>query len=253
MVTNMPITLVFLPASDIAQYVGEGNVDLGITGEDIIAETGARVNLEMKLGFGKCKLAVQVPKAHKDAPIGQYAGARVVTSFPNITHKFFAPLDAAAADGVGRPTQVKYVSGSVESAIQLGLADAVVDLVETGTTMHAAGLDILTTIMETEATLISNPHTRHPLLVAKIKARIQGYLDSIKYEMISYNVERARLPEAVKVTPGKKSPTVTPLDDGLWVAVSALVHKKKTADIIDQLVAIGATDILVFTMRNCRV
>ena len=124
---------------------------------------------------------------------------------------------------------------------------------ETGTTMHAAGLDILTTIMETEATLISNPHTRHPLLVAKIKARIQGYLDSIKYEMISYNVERARLPEAVKVTPGKKSPTVTPLDDGLWVAVSALVHKKKTADIIDQLVAIGATDILVFTMRNCRV
>ena len=252
-VTNLPITLVFLPAADIAQYVGEGDVDLGITGEDIIAETGARVNLEMKLGFGKCKLAVQVPKAHKDAPIGQYAGARVVTSFPNITHKFFAPLDAAAADGVGRPTQVKYVSGSVESAIQLGLADAVVDLVETGTTMHAAGLDILTTIMETEATLISNPHTRHPLLVAKIKARIQGYLDSIKYEMISYNVERARLPEAVKVTPGKKSPTVTPLDDGLWVAVSALVHKKKTADIIDQLVAIGATDILVFTMRNCRV
>ena len=69
--------------------------------------------------------------------------------------------------------------------------------------------------------------------------------------MISYNVERARLPEAVKVTPGKKSPTVTPLDDGLWVAVSELVHKKKTADIIDQLVAIGATDILVFTMRNC--
>ena len=79
-VTNLPITLVFLPAADIAQYVGEGDVDLGITGEDIIAETGARVNLEMKLGFGKCKLAVQVPKAHKDAPIGQYAGCLLYTS-----------------------------------------------------------------------------------------------------------------------------------------------------------------------------
>ena len=99
----------------------------------------------MKLGFGKCKLAVQVPKAHKDAPIGQYAGARVVTSFPNITHKFFAPLDAAADDGVGRPRRTLSTCPVGRVGDRAPTRRAVVDLVETGTTMHAA-LDILTTM-----------------------------------------------------------------------------------------------------------
>ena len=255
MVTNMPITLVFLSASDIAQYVGEGNVDIGITGEDIVAESGVNVNVAMKLGFGKCKLALQVPAEHVNKPLGAYVGSRVVTSFTNVTKKFFAPLDAAAAaSGESKSaTSIKYLSGSVEAACGLGLADAVVDLVETGTTMRAAGLDIHTSIMETEAVLITNPHSKHPELAAKLCTRIQGYIDSTKYQLMQYNVPRSKLAEAVKITPGKKSPSILPLERSDWVAVSVMVLKKSVPNIMDSLDAVGATDVLVFSLTNCRV
>ena len=150
LVRNLPITLVFLPAADIAKYVGEGNVDLGITGEDIIAEAGVSVEREMALGFGSCRLSLLVPTQHASARASDYAGCRIVTSFPEVTRAFFAPLDAAA----GCATSIKFVSGSVEAACKLGLADAVVDLVETGTTMRAAGLCELETLLETQARLL---------------------------------------------------------------------------------------------------
>jgi len=253
--TNMPIKIVFLPASDIATFVGEGNVDLGITGEDIVAESEKLVNVNLKLGFGKCKLALQVPEEHKNAPLSAYVGCRIVTSFPNITAKFFKPLDdaASAASGTKVQTSIRVVGGSVEAACGLGLADAVVDLVETGTTMKAAGLTMFETLMQTEAVLISNPHSKHPDLTKRLIERIQGYIDSTKYQLINYNVSRESLPAAMKVTPGKKSPSILPLERGDWVAVHAMVLRKAVPEIIDQLIAIGATDVLVFSLANCRV
>jgi len=254
MVNNLPITLVFLPASDIAQYVGEGNVDMGITGEDIVAESGLNVTTALKLGFGRCQLSLQVPKEHASKPLSEYVGARVVTSFPETAKRFFAPLDAAAS-AAGKPTttEIKYLSVSVEAACRLGLADAVVDLVETGTTMRAAGLCIHQKIMDTEAVLITNPHSKHMLLGQQLTARIQGYIDSTKYQLMQYNVARANLPEAVKITPGKKSPSILPLEAKDWVAVSVMIKKSEVADIIDRLTVAGATDILVFSLSNCRV
>jgi len=129
---DMPITLVFLPAKDIGTFVAEGNIDLGITGFDVIQEADAHVEKTMDLGFGKCKLCVQAPvrNGHKD--VTELAGKRIVTSFPHLTKKYFDPLDAEK----GVKTSIKYISGSVEAACGLGLADAVVDLVETGTTMR---------------------------------------------------------------------------------------------------------------------
>lgn len=252
--TNMPVRLVFLPASDIAQFVGEGNVDVGITGEDIVAESGMSVNVKLKLGFGTCKLALQVPVEHVDAPLSAYVGSRIVTSFPSIAQKFFAPLDVAASTTDTKiKTDIRVLSGSVEAACGLGLADAVVDLVETGTTMKAAGLCIKTTLMQTEAVLISNPHSQHPDLAERIINRIQGYIDSTKYQLINYNVPRAKLAEAIKITPGKKSPSLLSLERGDWVAAQAMVLKKEVSDIIDKLVAVGATDVLVFSLANCRV
>lgn len=256
--TNMPIKIVFLPASDIATFVGEGNVDLGITGEDIIAETGMMVNVSLKLGFGKCKLALQVPIEHAKQPLAAYVGSRIVTSFPNITSKFFKPLDEAATAAAGKvspavQTRIKELGGSVEAACGLGLADAVVDLVETGTTMKAAGLCMLETLMQTEAVLIDNPQSKHPELVKKIVSRITGYIDSTKYQLLNYNVSRSNLAAAVKITPGKKSPSILPLERGDWVAVSVMVMRKGLAEIIDQIVAVGATDVLVFSLANCRV
>lgn len=129
---GLPITLVFLPAADIAKYVGEGNVDIGITGLDVVKESMVDVNHIMDLGFGKCKLCVQAPVVDKIQNVEELAGRRIVTSFPDLTKQYFEPMDKKK----GTTTQVKFVSGSVEAACSLGLADAVVDLVETGTTMR---------------------------------------------------------------------------------------------------------------------
>jgi ATP phosphoribosyltransferase len=129
---GLPITLVFLPAADIAKFVGEGNVDIGITGFDVVQESMVEVDKIMDLGFGKCKLSVQAPVIDKIENVEQLAGKRIVTSFPDVTKAFFKQFD----EKLGVTTSVNYVSGSVEAACGLGLADAVVDLVETGTTMR---------------------------------------------------------------------------------------------------------------------
>lgn len=128
---DLPMTMVFLPASDIPKYVAEGNVDIGVTGIDIVEEVGLDVERVMNLGFGKCRLCVQAPVANQIKDVKDLAGSRIVTSFPELTKKFFDPLDAEK----GVKTSIRFVSGSVEAACGLGLADAVVDLVETGTTM----------------------------------------------------------------------------------------------------------------------
>ena len=129
---GLPITLVFLPAADIAKFVGEGNVDLGITGFDVVQESQVTVEKIMDLGFGKCKLCVQAPVVDKYTSAEALAGKRIVTSFPNVTKEFFKQYD----EKLGVTTKIRYVGGSVEAACGLGLADAVVDLVETGTTMR---------------------------------------------------------------------------------------------------------------------
>lgn len=132
---DLPMTMVFLPASDIPKYVAEGNVDIGVTGIDIVEENGdLEVTRVMDLGFGKCRLCVQAPVVKGIKDVKDLAGKRIVTSFPVLTKKFFDPLDKE----LGVTTSIRFVSGSVEAACGLGLADAVVDLVETGTTMKVS-------------------------------------------------------------------------------------------------------------------
>lgn len=131
---NLPITVIFLPAKDIATFVGKGDIDVGITGWDVVKESGVTVEKVMDLGFGKCKLCVQAPVSQKIADVEVLAGKRIATSFPNTTKEFFDKIDEKR----GTKTAVDFVSGSVEAACGLGLADAVVDLVETGTTMRVS-------------------------------------------------------------------------------------------------------------------
>jgi ATP phosphoribosyltransferase len=245
---GMPITLIFLSASDIAKFVGEGNVDLGITGQDMVQENGVVVEKVMDLGFGKCKLCVQAPVVDKIKDVETLAGKRIVTSFPNLTQSFFKEYD----DKLGVSTSINYVSGSVEAACGLGLADAVVDLVETGTTMRAAGLEVVHDIISTEATLISNPSSEHKELIMKIQKRVEGYILATKYVMIMYNIPNELMDAAIKITPGKKSPTITNLACGNNKAVSSLVRKKEVSDKMDALQEAGATDILVLELKNSR-
>jgi ATP phosphoribosyltransferase len=245
--TGLPVTLVFLPAADIASYVGEGNVDLGITGIDVVEESNVDVTRVLDLGFGGCKLCLQAPVASAYKGGADVAGKRIVTSFPNLARKYFDKFDTP-----GKPTSIKYVSGSVEAACGLGLADAVVDLVETGTTMMAAGLHAVDTVLETEAILISSKTSSHPDIVELIKTRITGYMTATSYMLISYNCNREDLSSCLKITPGKRSPTVSQLDNNDGVAVQALVKKKESSRVMDELQRAGATDILLFSISNSR-
>jgi len=244
---DLPITLVFLPASDIAKFVGEGNVDIGITGIDVVKESKVTVDRILDLGFGNCKLCVQAPVSEGIKDVAVLAGKRIVTSFPNLTKEFFKSYDEKA----GVETKVRFVGGSVEAACSLGLADAVVDLVETGTTMRAAGLEVVHEVLETEAILIANPHAEHGELVDLIKRRVSGYINSQNFLMISYNISDNLLAKAIAITPGKRSPTITCLEDG-GKSISSLVKKKEIVKKMDDLHDIGATDILVLDLVNSR-
>lgn len=252
--TNLPLSLVFLPAADIATYVGEGDVDLGITGEDIVSESEVDVAVLLKLGIGKCRLCVQAPNG--EVPdVSSLAGKRIVTSFPNLARRYFSQFEKP-----GEPTTcIRRISGSVEASCSLGLADGIVDLVETGTTMRAAGLEAVSTIMTTETVLIANPHSQSRELVELIRRRIAGYITATKYVMVAYNIRRSDLPIAKKITPGKLSPTISPLENSghngdmaEWVAVSALVPRKDAASIMDALEAAGADSILLTALISSR-
>ncbi|KAG0244656.1 ATP phosphoribosyltransferase (ATP-PRTase) (ATP-PRT) [Actinomortierella wolfii] len=260
LVKNLPIALVFLPAGDIAKFVGEGNVDLGITGQDMVAEAEAqeKVNEILELGFGKCRLCVQVPVKGGAKDVSELVGKRIATSFEGISSQFFSEVDAKFNAGIEdeaqkKKTKLVFVSGSVEAACALGLADGIVDLVESGETMQAAGLHDIETILTSQAVLIASRKPSHPDLVQTITSRIKGVIAAQKYVYINYNVERKRLKEASTITPGRQAPTVSPLDDPDWVAVSSMVLKSTVAEAMDKLEAIGARDILIFGIQNCRV
>ncbi|TPX30490.1 ATP phosphoribosyltransferase [Synchytrium microbalum] len=273
MSTNLPIALVFLPAADIAKFVADGNVDLGITGQDVVRESGVDVEEVMHLGFGKCNLSVQVPVTSDITDVKELVGKRIVTSFERLVHEFFADLERNEANVNKQPngnskedyigatgsfpvlkTRINYVSGSVEAACGLGLADGIVDLVESGETMRAANLHAIHVLCTSEAVLICNRAKRHTnALISRIARRIEGVITAQRYALITYNVSRASLPAAVQITPGKKAPTISPLEDNNWVAVSSMVMKNKVSDIMDELESVGASDILVTNINNCRV
>ncbi|KAG8987621.1 ATP phosphoribosyltransferase (ATP-PRTase) (ATP-PRT) [Tulasnella sp. 427] len=227
-----------------------------------------RVRPLLKLGFGKCKLQVQIPEHGSIKTIEELAGKRVVTSFNHVAEDYFEKIDAKAGLTGDQKTHIEYVGGSVEAACALGLADGIVDLVESGETMRAAGLHAIATVLETEAVLItgradhevsdpSNDFKRpeHAKLITQIQQRMAGVLAANKYVVCQYNVPKSLLPAAVRITPGRRAPTISPLTNGDedWVAVSVMVEKKLMADVMDQLVAIGAHDVFVVKLENCRV
>ncbi|KAI0841957.1 ATP phosphoribosyltransferase [Hypoxylon sp. FL0890] len=291
LVKNLPIALIFLPAADIPTFVGEGQVDLGITGWDQVQEHDAGVRAlhrtrrfsgeitpeeeternsrgsgcetVMDLGFGACKLQVQVPEKGSYNSPRDLIGKNIGTSFIHLAEKYFANLELeedTAKDTNGSPakfstklrTKIIELSGSVEAACALGVADGIVDLVESGETMKAAGLKPIDTVIETTAILIKSRKPSNPELVDLIAARIRGVITAQKYVLCQYNVERSSLVAATKIAPGKRAPTVTSLEEDGWVAVSVMVEKKKIAPIMDELSKVGATDILVLDIANTR-
>ncbi|RDW94003.1 ATP phosphoribosyltransferase [Aspergillus mulundensis] len=259
LVKNLPIALIFLPAADIPTFIGEGRVDLGITGRDQVAEHDAQLHLPegevsgvqeiLDLGFGGCKLQVQVPEKGDVQTVEQLIGKNVVTSFTALSEQFFAKLEKE--NGADKKTNIKYVGGSVEAACALGVADGIVDLVESGETMRAAGLKAIDTVVESTAVLVKNRNTTNPL-VDLIASRVRGVITAKKFVLCQYNIPRDSLSTASSITPGKRAPTVTALEEDGWVAVSSMVEKKQIATVMDELTKVGATDILVLSITNSR-
>ena len=270
LVKNHPIALIFLPAADIPTFVGEGRVDLGITGIDQVAEHDAHLPLGepsgvqqvMDLGFGKCKLQVQVPERGDIQNVKDLIGKNIVTSFTGLAEDYFARLEGKGSrkesiNGASSPvpqlrTKIKYVGGSVEAACALGVADGIVDLVESGETMRAAGLKAIDTVVESSAVLIKSRKVSNEKLLNTIAQRIRGVITAQRYVLCQYNIPRAKLPEASKITPGKTAPTVQALDQEGWIAVSAMVEKNKIATVMDDLSSVGATDVLILGITNSR-
>ncbi|KAI1946107.1 ATP phosphoribosyltransferase (ATP-PRTase) (ATP-PRT) [Ophidiomyces ophidiicola] len=262
LVKNLDIALIFLPAADIPTFVGDGCVDLGITGRDQVKEHDSRlppnepsgVEEILDLGFGGCKLQVQVPANGSIQTAGELVGKNVVTSFTGLAESYFAQLEGVSKkenDSLNLKTKIKYVGGSVEAACALGVADGIVDLVESGETMKAAGLKAIDTVVDSTAVLVKSHRTTNPL-VDLITSRIQGVINAKKYVLCHYNIPRNLLPQASIITPGKRAPTVTAIEESGWVAVNSMVEKKSIAMVMDELTTVGATDILVLDIANSR-
>lgn len=243
-VKEMPVDVTFLRTDDIPVLCAEGAIDLGITGSDLVEEAGAELVTRLKLGMGNCRLAVCVPDDSPVTTAKQLGGHRIATSFPRVTREYLARHGAE-----GHIVELK---GSVEVMIALGVADAIVDLVETGSTLAANRLRILDEIGRFETVLIQHAQTTHKELADRIARRLEGVVIARSYSLLEYNVPAAKLAEAERITPGFNSPTVNRLEDEGWYSVRAMVKRGEVIDIMEQLEALGATAILETAIKNCR-
>lgn len=243
-VREMPIDVTFLRTDDIPVLCAEGAIDMGITGSDLVSEAKVDVATRLALGVGKCRLSVCVPDDSPATGPAGLAGCRVATSFPSVTTEFFARHGAAV--------HLVNLSGSVEVMIALGVADAIVDLVETGSTLAANRLRILEDIGRYETVLIQNRQCQQAELADRVARRLEGVVIARSYSLLEYNVPRARLAEAEKITPGFNSPTVSALEDTQWCAVRVMVRRSEVIDVMERLEALGASAILETQINNCR-
>ena len=235
----------FLRPRDIAVYVGSGTVDAGITGRDLMLDSGATAVEHLPLGFARSTFRFATVAGEMD-DISQIAGRRVATSYPVLVESHLR------AHGI-EPAGVVRLDGAVETAIKLGVADVIADVVETGTTLRAAGLDVFgDPILRSEAVLVRRAEAPEPAGLDVLTRRLQGVLTAHEYVLMDYDVPLDLVEKAVAITPGLESPTVSPLHNGQWAAVRAMVRRAETNRVMDALYDVGARAILVTSIHACR-
>lgn len=243
-VGEMPVDIAFLRTDDIPVLCAEGAIDMGITGGDLLSEASVDVATRLALGIGKCKLAICVPDDSGITSPAQLSGKRVATSFPNITKRYLAEHKA--------DVHLVNLGGSVEIMITLGVADAIVDLVETGSTLAANRLRVLADIGKYETVLIQNKAGREKDLADRVVRRLEGVTIARSWSLLEYNLPREKLAAAEKITPGFNSPTVNSLEDPGWCAVRVMVRRGEVIEVMEKLEALGAHAILETQINNCR-
>jgi len=237
----------FLRPKDIAIYVGSGELDFGITGRDLAAESGAPVRERLALGFGASSFRYAAP-AGRPWTVAELAGKRIATAYPSLVRKDLTSRGIEAT--------VIRLDGAVEISVQLGVADAIADVVGSGRTLSLHGLVAFgESLCDSEAVLIERDGVgddENRAARDQLAARVQGVVFGQQYLMLDYDCPRAVLERATAITPGLESPTIAPLADPDWVAVRAMVPRRDINDIMDQIAAIGAKAILASDVRFCR-
>ncbi|HEX6429905.1 MAG TPA: ATP phosphoribosyltransferase [Niastella sp.] len=241
---NFPLEIFFLRDDDIPQYVEDGVADIGIVGENVLYEKNKKAAIVEKLGFGKCRLSVAIPRIQQYEGIQSLQGKRIATSYPYLVNEFLAKNNVQA--------EIHEISGSVEIAPGIGLADVVADLVSSGSTLLMNGLKEVEVLLQSQAVLIRNNdlNAEQLKLVEKLVFRIRAVKKAKHNKYILLNAPNDKIQEIISLLPGMKSPTVLPLAEEGWSSVHSVLSEDTFWDIIEQLKAAGAQGILVVPIEK---
>jgi len=239
---DFPLEIFFLRDDDIPDYVADGVADIGIVGENVLAEDPKPVETIEKLGFGRCRLSLAVPKNLEYSDLADLAGKRIATSYPNILTEFFTSRSVSA--------NIHEISGSVEIAPSIGLADAVCDLVSSGSTLFSNGLREVETVMTSEAVLIARTGLDGDLrsILDKLLFRIRSVKAASQNKYILLNAPAEKAGEIARILPGMKSPTMVPLADAGWVSIHSVISEHDFWAVVDNLKRAGAEGILILSI-----
>jgi len=236
---NFPMEVFFLRNGDIPQYLRDGVVDLAIVGSNLLVEKGKELEIIEPLGFSKCRVSIAIPKGIPFAGISDLANKKIATSYPNTVNQFL--------DKKGIQADIHVISGSVEIAPNIGLADAICDIVSSGSTLFKNNLNEVIEILKSEAVLVQAPNvtSEQQLLIDKLRFRVQAVLRAKQSRYILLNVPNEQIDAVSAILPVLKSPTVLPLAQEGWSSIHSVINSGDFWEVIDQLKAAGAEDILV--------
>jgi len=235
----------FLRPRDIATYVGRGTLDVGITGEDLLADSGSQATTILELGFAPSTFRLAAPQGSAKTA-SDLARKRIATSYPTILNNWLTQQ--------GLTAEVVTLDGAVENAVRLGVADAVADVVATGTTLKQAGLEIIgEPIFKSQSVLISRRNIEDQNAVDVFVRRLQGVITARAYVLVDYDIPNTLIDKACAITPGIESPTVSSLHDSAWSAVRAMVPRKQVHSVMDELYDLGARGVIVTDIHACRI
>jgi ATP phosphoribosyltransferase len=241
---NFPLEIFFLRDDDIPQYVEDGVADIGIVGENVLYEKNKKAAIVEKLGFGKCRLSVAIPRNQQYEGVQSLQGKRIATSYPYLVNEFLAKNNVQA--------EIHEISGSVEIAPGIGLADVVADLVSSGSTLLMNGLKEVEVLLQSQAVLVKNNglNDEQQRLLDKLVFRIRSVKKAKNNKYILLNAPNDKVQEIISLLPGMKSPTVLPLAEAGWSSVHSVLSEDTFWDIIEQLKAAGAQGILVVPIEK---
>lgn len=242
--SNFPIDLLYLRDDDIPQYVEDGTADLGIVGENVAAESQAHIDVVKRLDFGRCRLSLAVPKTENYTDLAWFEGKRIATSYPNILNNFLKENGISA--------DIHNISGSVEIAPAIGLAEGICDLVSSGSTLLSNGLREVAVLMQSEAVLVAKKSldTEGGAILDKILFRLNSVMTAKSNKYIVLNAPNSNIEKICSVLPGMKSPTVVPLATEGWSAIHSVLNEETFWDVIDDLKMLGAEGILVVPIEK---